>query len=101
MLKNKKVDLLKSAKDQIQNEDFIIGVGAPTGLNQGIPTSGDAIGVMPVLVGDKPQKRKIRKNKEKLINTEIPIIKDSVCVIKLPKLEKTFIEYIKEKNEST
>ncbi len=98
MLKNKKVDLLKPAKDQIQNEDFTIGVGAPTGLNQGIPTSGDGIGVMPVLVGNKPQKRK--KFKEKPINNEIPIVKDSIQIIKLPKLEKTFIEYIKEKNES-
>ena len=32
--------------------------GAPTGLNQGIPSSGDGIGVMPVLVGAKPAKRK-------------------------------------------
>lgn len=27
------------------NEDFTTGVGAPTGLNQGIPMSGDAKGV--------------------------------------------------------
>lgn len=71
------------------------------GLNQGIPTSGDGIGVMPVLVGDKPQKRKRRKIKEEPITNEIPIIKDSIHVIKLPKLEKTFMDYVKEKNEST
>lgn len=32
----------------ILEEDFGIGVGAPCGLDQGIPHGGDCIGVMPV-----------------------------------------------------
>jgi len=81
--------------------------GAPTGLNQGIPSSGDGIGVMPVLVGAKPTKRKrnkknnteMREEKEIIEETETQINK-KICNIKLPKLEKSFIEYVRErKNE--
>lgn len=35
----------------ILEEDFGIGVGAPCGLDQGIPHGGDCIGVMPVRMG--------------------------------------------------
>lgn len=92
-----KIDLLKPAINQIKKEDFTIGVGAPTGLNQGIPTSGDAIGVMPVLVGSTPikhKKRKIITNKRVLNNHSI--INDNYVDITFPKI-KSFIDFIKDK----
>lgn len=111
------IDLLKPAIKQInkiKKEDFSIGVGAPTGLNQGIPSSGDAIGVMPMamsiskptirpnhrpsMVSTKPLKKKKRKLLTTTIHqTKTPVMQEKQEItISFPKMT-SFSEYIKDK----
>jgi hypothetical protein len=111
-----KIDLLKPAIKQInkiKKEDFSIDVGAPAGLNQGIPSSGDAIGVMPIampmskptirpnhiplMVNTKPFKKKKRKLLTTIHQTKTPVMQEKQEItISFPKMT-SFSEYIKDK----
>lgn len=50
MTLNEAIDILED-NGYILEEDFTMGVGAPCGLDQGIPHGGDCIGVAPPRIG--------------------------------------------------